>query len=305
MTICDKRTHPIPGLPAAMPALLCAATLLALSLFPALRLPSLAAGGGNALWEALTPAPYTSYPLAAHAMGQIDGYTGTNSLEAFQASYAAGYRLFECDLAMAEDGRVVLRHDWSAGLQEGVDPEHIPTAEEFRDIPIYGQYTPLTFLDLLGLLALYPDIYFIIDGKDTDDESVTEQYTAMVEEAEEWGMLHLFDRLIVQLYTPEMQDTVEAVHHFDHYLLTLYQTSFYGEADVLLQYVLSCKRRGIEGIVMWHFLYTPDLLPVLDNSGIQVWLHTVNDPAQASRYLSEGAWGVYSDRIDPAEITRT
>ena len=158
-----------------MPALLCAATLLALSLFPALP----PAGSGRRGREAPSGRLWrrrlcTSYPLAAHAMGQIDGHTGTNSLEAFQASYAAGYRLFECDLAMADDGRVVLRHDWSAGLQEGVDPEHIPTAEEFRDIPIYGQYTPLTFLDLLGLLALYPDIYFILDGKDTDDESVTE-----------------------------------------------------------------------------------------------------------------------------------
>ena len=285
-------------------ALLCAAILAVLSLFPAARLPALAAAGGDGLLS-LIPSPYTSYPVAAHAMGQIDGYTGTNSLEAFQYNYARGYRLFECDLAMTSDGEVVLRHDWSGGMQEGVDPQHIPTAEEFAHIPLYGQYTPLTFLDLLGLLAAYPDAYFILDGKDTDARAVTEQYTAMVEEAEAWGMLHLFDRFIVQLYSPEMQDTVEAVHHFDHYLLTLYQTPFYGEADILEGYVLACQRRGIEGIVMWHFLYTPDLIPVLADSGIRVWLHTVNDAAQARRYLDEGAWGVYSDRIDPAEIMGT
>ena len=305
MTICKQRFLPVLRPSAALLAALCAGVMLVLSLFPAMQVPALARGGGERLLSALAPDAYASAPLVAHAMGQIGDHTGTNSLEAFQNSYAAGYRLFECDLAMTSDGKVVLRHDWSAGLQEGVDPEHIPTAEEFQARPIYGQYTPLTFADLLGLLAVYPDVYFILDGKDTDAGSVTKQYTAMVEEAEAWGMLHLFDRLIVQLYAPEMQDTVEAVHHFDHYLLTLYQTPFYGEADLLREYVLACRQRGIEGVVMWHFLYTPDLLPVLEDSGIRVWLHTVNDPAQASRYLAQGAWGIFSDRIDPAEVQRT
>ena len=283
-------------------ALLCAALLSVLALFPALGAPAMAAGGGAYLGASLAPASYDSYPLAAHALGQVDDHTGTNSLEAFQASYARGYRLFECDLAMASDGRVVLRHDWSDGMQEGVDPQHIPTAEEFSSIPLYGQYTPLTFLDLLGLMETYPDIYVILDGKDTQPQAVARQYAAMVEEARALGMLHLFARFIVQLYSPEMQDTVESVYHFDHYLLTLYQTPFYGEAEVLAEYVLACQERGIEGIVMWHFLYTPDLFPILEGSGIQVWLHTVNDPDQASRYLAEGAQGVFSDRIDPAEV---
>ena len=305
MTICKKRFLPSISISVHVLALLSAGLMLVLSLFPAIHVSARAAGSGSAMLETLVPAPYTSYPLVAHAMGQIDDHTGTNSLEAFQASYAAGYRLFECDLAMASDGKVVLRHDWSAGMQEGVDPNHVPTSEDFAEIPLYGRYTPLTFLDLLGLLAVYPDIYFILDGKDTAPESVTAQYTAMVEEAEELGMLHLFDRLIVQLYSPEMQDTVEAVYPFDHYLLTLYQTPFYGEADVLLPYVLACRERGIEGIVMWHFLYTADLLSVLEDSGIRIWLHTVNDAAQAKRYLAEGAWGIFSDRINPAEVKRT
>ena len=302
MTICKQRISPTLPIPAAALALLCAGLILVLALFPAMQVPALAYGGASALIP--TPAAYPNAPLVAHAMGQIDDRTGTNSLEAFQANYAKGYRLFECDLAMTSDSRVVLRHDWSAGVQEGVDPEHIPTAEEFQQIPIYGQYTSLTFLDLLGLLALYPEVYFILDGKDTDAESVTAQYTAMVEEAEAWGMLHLFDRLIVQLYAPEMQDTVEAVHHFDHYMLTLYQTPFYGEADLLAQYAAACEERGIQDIVMWHFLYSADFIPLLEGSGIRVWLHTVNDASQANRYLSEGAWGIYSDRIDPAEVNR-
>ena len=137
MTICKQRISPILPIPAAALALLCAGLMLVLALFPAMQVPALAYDGASALIP--TPAAYPNAPLVAHAMGQIDDRTGTNSLEAFQANYAKGYRLFECDLAMTSDSRVVLRHDWSAGVQEGVDPEHIPTAEEFQQIPIYGQ----------------------------------------------------------------------------------------------------------------------------------------------------------------------
>ena len=181
MTICKQRFLPVLRPSTALLAALCAGVMLVLSLLPAMQVPALARGGGERLLSALAPDAYASAPLVAHAMGQIGDHTGTNSLEAFQNSYAAGYRLFECDLAMTSDGKVVLRHDWSAGLQEGVDPEHIPTAEEFQARPIYGQYTPLTFADLLGLLAVYPDVYFILDGKDTDAGSVTKQYTAIDE----------------------------------------------------------------------------------------------------------------------------
>lgn len=239
------------------------------------------------------------YSLVAHAMGQVDDKTGTNSLEAFQASYAKGYRMFEVDLSLTSDGYVVLRHDWSDGVQEGFDGENIPTRAEFLEVPIYGAYTPLSFGDVLGLLEMYPDIFIITDSKATDDATVTAQFQSMVDEAEELGMLHLMDRMIVQIYSPEMQDVVEEVHHFQRYMLTLYQTPFYGEADQFLRYAQDCWKRGIEDIVIWHFLYTDQLLPAAQRFGLRVWLHTVNDEAQADRYRSEGAWGVYSDRIMP------
>ena len=47
----------------------------------------------------------------------------------------------------------------------------------------------------------------------------------------------------------EMQDVVEKVHHFDRYMLTLYQTDFYGEEDLFSQYVTVCQQRGIQDLV--------------------------------------------------------
>jgi glycerophosphoryl diester phosphodiesterase len=47
----------------------------------------------------------------AHALGSVDGYVYTNTVEAFEESYAKGFRLFECDLVLLRDGTVLVAHD--------------------------------------------------------------------------------------------------------------------------------------------------------------------------------------------------
>ena len=280
-------------------SLLCAGMMAFIPALSGWQVPAMLRAGAETVLEQEEGLTET-YSLVAHAMGQVDDYTGTNSLEAFQANYAKGYRMFEVDLSLTSDGYVVLRHDWSDGIQTGLDPERVPTRAEFLEAPIYGAYTPLAFGDALALLEMYPDIYLVTDTKETDEDTVAAQFTAMVEEAEDLGMVYLLDRVVVQIYTPEMQDVVEEIHHFPRYMLTLYQTTFYGEPDQFVRYAEACRERGISDIVIWHFLYDAQLLPAAQRYGLRVWLHTVNDEAQAERYRSEGAWGVYSDRIAPA-----
>ncbi len=47
-----------------------------------------------------------------HAGGLLNGVAYTNSLEALEANYAAGRRIFEIDLIETSDGEIVLGHDW-------------------------------------------------------------------------------------------------------------------------------------------------------------------------------------------------
>ena len=49
-----------------------------------------------------------------HAGGLLDGVPYTNSLEALNANYAAGRRVFEVDFELTSDGVLVLAHDWDA-----------------------------------------------------------------------------------------------------------------------------------------------------------------------------------------------
>lgn len=76
-----------------------------------------------------------------HAGGTLDGEPYTNSLEALRQNYRAGRRIFEIDLSLTADGRIVLAHDWNA--YGGVAPD----SSEFL------KQGPLTRLDLDGFLA--------------------------------------------------------------------------------------------------------------------------------------------------------
>ena len=50
--------------------------------------------------------------MISHAMGGIGGTNYSNCLEAFNENYAEGHRVFEVDIELTSDGRMVLWHDW-------------------------------------------------------------------------------------------------------------------------------------------------------------------------------------------------
>ena len=241
-------------------------------------------------------------PIVAHALGATDGLEGLNCLEGFKACYDKGVRVFEADLRMTSDGFVVLRHDWIGNLQDGVDQTHIPTLDEFLAKPILGKYTPLSFHDLLLLMAQYPDICVITDTKFMDAEPVTEQFRAMLDEARGLGMSYLFDRMVIQVYSPEHFMVVDGLYHFPHYIYTLYQEDFAQTEDAFRRKAVFCEESGIMGIALWQEWWDADYLPIADWRHIKVFVHTVNSPTAAQRLLRGGVTGVYSDTLAPADL---
>lgn len=242
------------------------------------------------------------HPVIAHALGTVDEVEGLNCLEGFKAHYDAGVRVFEADLRMTSDGHVVLRHDWIGELQEGIDPTHIPTLEEFRSRSILGKYTPLSFRDLLVLMVQYPDVCVITDTKFTDAEAVTAQFRAMLDDAHALGLSYLFDRMIVQVYSPSHFIVVDALHHFPYYIYTLYQESFDQTEDGFRRKAVFCEENGIMGIALWDEWWDADYLPIADWRHIKVFIHTVNDARRARRLLRGGVSGIYTDVLDPADL---
>jgi glycerophosphoryl diester phosphodiesterase len=240
--------------------------------------------------------------LVAHALGSVDGVDGLNCKEAFLANYEAGVRVFEADLRMTSDGFVVLRHDWIGGLQDGVDQTAIPTLDEFLAKPILGKYTSLSFRDLLLLMAQYPDVCVVTDTKFTDAEAVTVQFRAMLDEARRLGLSYLFDRMVVQIYSPQHFQVVDSIHHFPYYVYTLYQESFGQDADAFRRKAVFCQENGVMGIALWDEWWDAEYAPIADWRNIKVFVHTINDAQTAKRLLRAGVSAVYTDALVPADM---
>ena len=240
--------------------------------------------------------------VIAHALGAADGIEGLNCLEGFLQHYEAGVRVFEADFRITSDGYAVLRHDWIGGLQDGINETAIPTRAEFLARPILGQYTPLSFRDLLLLLSQYPDVCIITDTKFTEPEAVTAQFRSMVNEAHQMGLSYLFDRIIVQIYSPAMFSVVDGVHHFPHYIYTLYQDYFGRTEDAFRNKILFCQENGILGLTMNSEIWDPNYAPIASWRGIHVFIHTVNDADEAKQLIADGVSAVYTDSLSPAEL---
>ncbi len=246
-----------------------------------------------------------STQIIAHGMGAIGELTTPNCLEAFEAQYAAGIRVFEVDLRLTRDGEVVLRHDWwHADWQRGISWANIPTRDKFVSEPILGQYTPLSFRDLLLLMEEYPDICIITDTKFTDSDVFFIQFDAMMRDARELGLTYLFDRIVIQIYSSNMLSALNNIYRFPHYSYTLYAEGFSRTDAAFREKAAFCAKWGIEGITMWDSWWKPSFAAIAQEYGIKVYTHTVNDQGQARAFLEEGVSGIYTDSLTPGDLVR-
>lgn len=237
-----------------------------------------------------------------HGFGQLGDVTILNCREGFEHYYARGARVFEVDLRMTRDGEVVLRHDWRAGWQEGVSEQAVPTLEEFLSKPVLGQYTPMSFRDLLLLMEEYPDICIVTDTKFVDAEIVTMQFSAMLDDAQELGLSYLFDRMAVQVYSNMMFGIVEQLYQFPHYIYTLYADGFLQTEEAFRAKAEFCRENGIEGITMWYYWWDDAYACIAEEYGLSCYVHTVDDAAQAAAFLAGGVDAVYTNLLTADDL---
>ena len=243
---------------------------------------------------------YEKYPVICHALGRTqEGDTLTNSLEAFQYNYMRGQRVFEADVQITSDGKMVLRHDWVSGLgQEEAfgwteEDSWAVTAEEFLSSPIYGKYTPLSLEDWFAIMREYPDIWFVTDKKYSPE--VETQFSLFTDTAIENGYEDVLSRVIVQIYYKEMYDEVMEVYPFENLIWTLYYIGYPGKQEILA----FMAEKEIPVLVMPSSWWNGQQEEDLKDSSIKVYVHTVNDEEEALLRLQHGVSGIYSDDILP------
>ncbi len=229
--------------------------------------------------------------LVAHAMGSVptttmDG-TGSNSREAFLASYAEGFRLFEVDVSLASDNVVVLVHDGSeswVGLPEGTLYRNTSSSvilnQKFRNA-----FTLLSWHDALELLQTHADVYLILDIKD----EFSTMLTVMAEDPL-FGDESIKRRIIPQVYQESDMQTVKQ-YGFSDVIFTLYRT------DMKDDQVVRLVRRypEITAVTMWwDKRYNESLKKRLERVGVGVYVHTPNERVDVERFLQKRV-GVYTD----------
>ncbi len=267
-------------------------------LAPATLLVTLLASGPAAMAAgsgALQPHPHhlVRGTFFAHALGQIDRKTYTNSREALEHNLRRGARFFEVDLSFTADGDLVCFHtglEKRLGLDRPID--QVSTAE-FLSRKFDGKYTTMDLETLLRRMAEVPDMYLVTDTKHEFRPSL-ETVVATAERVDR----SLIGRIIPQFYhQEEWQDVaeVEAEHGlFATVIFTLYRTNL--DDDAVVE---AARLRKIPIITMSRSRYNPGLVARLAAIQTASMVHTINNRHEILVYLAHGVRGVYIDAFFP------
>ncbi len=248
---------------------------------------------------------FTDYKVISHAMGGINDHAYTNSYEAFIANYEKGNRVFEVDLLLTEDGKLVARHEWTQHMTELLQQEDkLPkdrqavrlSYEEFKQSKILGAYDPLSWSDIMDLMERYPDIYIVTDTKEQEPEDMKLELSLLVDSAKARDP-QLLERVVPQIYNQPMLGTVEGIYEFPSIIYTLYATE-----DTDEEVIDFVSKHSIEAVTIPEQRVTRAFLSKLKKAGVASYVNTINENADAGKLKRMGASGVYSDFLTEKEI---
>lgn len=237
---------------------------------------------------------YDENRVVVHAFGAIDGLAYTNSWEALENSYANGYRVFECDMILTADQKLVACHDWNTGMQEGFSEENIPTREVFMNTKIYDKYTPMSIDEIVVFMREHPDVYVVTDTKSAEEEYYRVEFQQWTDTAREYSCEEILERVIVQIYHPYMYGDIKKLYPFKNFIFTLYAEGYTGNREEMKEYAKFCRGNQIDVITMRADFYTDELNEICKAYQVQLFVHTVNEQ-ESKDYFLERSVGIYAD----------
>lgn len=225
--------------------------------------------------------------LVAHALGGIDGYTYLNSKEGFDDSYARGMRFVEVDLCFSADGKLICSHGFKDADVERMGIEEVtagnpPDYEKWNAMQFHDMYTTRDAEDILHYMETYSELYVEFDMRSLKGEDAYRMAKAVVDT---FGTdLALYQRILIQVYSPEMYECFKDVYDFPE--IQFYMTkAFCKDIDTYIEF---CQNHEIVSIAISDNYVTEENLTKLLESGLKIMVHTVDDPEKAREYLDRG-----------------
>ncbi|HEX3016157.1 MAG TPA: phosphatidylinositol-specific phospholipase C/glycerophosphodiester phosphodiesterase family protein [Desulfobacteria bacterium] len=242
---------------------------------------------------------WTDYHTIAHALGSIENKRATNSLEAMAVNYEVNnMRIFETDLILTSDRKLVARHDWLAYLYKLLGEyslkgkKSVPlTYNEFIHLKPHNKFEPMDFEMLANILKNHKDIYVITDTKLTKPEDIKEQFNIIVDTATKVDP-KILDRLIIQVYNEAMYKEVTSIYPFKNIIYAVYMNN--DSEDKVTQF---SQKNHIQVVAIPTNRVTPQFVAKLAKYNIKTIVHSVNTEEDQTVYKAMGAWAVYSDYL--------
>lgn len=224
------------------------------------------------------------YAYVIHAAGKYNGFSGTNSLDALENAYAAGNRYIELDFNFTSDLRPVCIHDWNHLAYSDYNGTR-PTQDEFASNTVYSSFASMTLEDVADYMRKHTDLYVITDVKDLNI------YFMGIIQRE---FPDLRSRFIVQVYSELEYDFARRMK-FDKIIFSLYKLDW--ETKTNTDYLVSfAKAHRLFGYTFPTSLCDIDgYVDKMLQSGVPLFVHTVNKKDEQQKYFDMGISGVYTD----------
>jgi phosphoglycerol transferase MdoB-like AlkP superfamily enzyme len=222
----------------------------------------------------------------AHAGGMIDGHTYTNSLEALDHSYAAGFRLLELDIMRTSDGEFAAVHEWDEWQEmTGYKGKTPPSHDVFMQQRLLGKYTPMDMDRINAWFSAHPDAILVTD-KINDPVAFS---SAFIDK----------DRLMMELFS------LEAVREGVRAGILSAMPSWSVLSEIEGDQVQVLRQMGVKDISASRRVIGNNLplLIRLKTNGIRVYVFHVNydkgiDEAYVIANEMDFIYGMYADKMD-------
>ena len=218
-----------------------------------------------------------------------------NTLAAFRAGAAFGYRAFECDVKLSADGVPFLLHDDTLQRTtplQGIAGER-PWAELARtDAGAWHSRTyagePLPSLDAIAAYCLRNGFALNIEIKPTPGQEERTGELVAREAARLWA-----GQAVPPLLSSFRPESLRGAHTGAPALprALLLDTLWDGWFAV-------AQGLGCVAVVTNHRLMNAPLIAQIHGAGLRALVYTVNDAADAQRLLSLGIDGIITDAVD-------
>ena len=221
--------------------------------------------------------------MIAHAGGGYKGQNYTNSIEALNSSYQAGFRYIEMDFSWTSDDQLVCLHDWDKTFAKlfGKKTKQALSYAEFKLlVEDHPQFRSCTLDSLALWLSNKPEVRIISDIKDDNLKGIQ----LIIEKYPE-----LKHQLIPQFYQPEEYQVLKDMG-FNDLIWILYQ--FEGSKKSVLEF---SQKMDLLAVSMHSRLAkSRTLQKLLKHHGI--FVYTINEAKTMQRLVGKyHVSGIYTD----------